>query len=423
MNQQRLDRAFQDITDSKKIPGAAGIVLDRSGKTLFKGAYGVTNLTDETKAKPVTASTPVMMFSCTKLVTSICALQLIEQGKLKLDDLVETYVPEIKVLKVLDGFDTDGSPMLREQKTKATVLMLLTHTAGFSYDIFSPDTLKYHQYVNLQPHGYNTGAREYFFDTPLLFDPGSRFSYGTSTDWVGFVVEAVSGMKLNEYVEKNILSVLGMKHSGAHWKGGCGLFAEDGLLIHHRGEDGTLTANPALGPEESPAVFGGGGYMHSTLDDYATLLLTILNDGTEPKSGVQILRGETVREYLFTDQIPKVCSSDGVGVISTASPMLAIEAEFLPGLKKGWSCGLLLNPEGRLKGRSAGSGGWSGLSNVYYFIDPKEGKLALLMCAILPFMDTEVLHLFDELERAAYDFPPANGIGEIGCNYLVKKKL
>jgi methyl acetate hydrolase len=117
MAQQQVDEAFKAATDAKKIAGVAGIALDVTGKELFKGAYGVTNLNDESNAKPMTADTPVMLWSCTKIVTSVCALQLVEQGKLKLDDLVERYVPEIAEIKVLTGFKEDGSPKLRDPKT------------------------------------------------------------------------------------------------------------------------------------------------------------------------------------------------------------------------------------------------------------------------------------------------------------------
>ena len=415
MAQQTVEKAFKAATDAKKIAGVAGIALDRSGKELFKGAYGVTNLSDDSKAKPMTADTPVMIWSCTKIVTCVCALQLLEQDKLKLDDLVEKYVPEIKEIKVLEGFNADGSPKLREPKTKPTILMLMTHTAGFSYDFFDEPTLTYQNYMKHTPHTYAGGDR-HNFNTPFLFEPGSQYTYGVSIDWLGFVIEKISGMRLDEYVQKNILDVLGMKNSGAHLKSGT--FAEDGLLVHHRGEDGSLTANPAIAYAENPEVYGGGHYLYSTLNDYSTFLLALLNGGTEPRSGAQILQEETVSKYVFGDQIGQICSSDGIGVIPSCAPPLSLEGEFLPGLKKGWSCGLMLNHES-LKGRSAGSGAWAGLGNLYFFIDPKGGKLAFVMSGILPFMDPEVLTLFDTLEKAIYGNEPSSE----DRNYSLKNKL
>jgi len=211
------------------------------------------------------------------------------------------------------------------------------------------------------------------------------------------VVEAISGMKIKD-----------------------GSLAENRCLIHHRGEDGTLTANPAIAYPEDPEVYGGGHFLYSTLNDYSLFLLAILNDGTEPKSGAQILKKETVTKYLFEDQLPKICPSDGVGVVPTCAPALTLEGEFLPGIKKGWSCGLMMNPDARLKGRSPGSGAWAGLGNLYYWIDPKEGKVGLIMSAILPFMDAHVLSCFDELERAVYGSDAAKESGEAGSNFALK---
>lgn len=419
MTQERVEQAYKAAADAKKVPGVAAIALDRAGKQLFKGAYGVTNLNDESTAKPVTSSTPFMIWSCTKIVTSVCALQLVEQGKLQLDDPVEKYVPAINDVKVIDGFNDDGSPKLRVPKTKVTILMLMTHTGGFAYDFFDKTTLDYRTHMKQAPANYAGGERLYFFDTPILFDPGTRYNYGTNTDWLGFVVEAISGLKLNEYVQKNVLDPLGMKDSGSHIKGGT--FADKGVLIHFRGEDGSLTANPEMAYALAPDVYGGGHFLYSTLDDYSTFLLAILNGGTEPRSGAQILKKETVSEYLFEDQIHKICSADGIGEIDTTIPMLSGKGTFLPGLKKGWSCGLMLNPEGSLKGRSPGSGSWAGLGNLYFWIDPKEGKLGLVMSAILPFMDAQILHLFDELERAVYGHEASNEIGEVGGNYGLSK--
>jgi len=407
----RLKPTFEAAAKEKKVPGVAAIALDKSGEVLFKGAYGTINL-DDPSAPALTSSTPIIMWSCTKIVTTVAALQLVEQGKLGLDDLVEKYVPRIKQIQVLDGFTEDGQPKYREPKTKPTVLQLMTHTAGFSYDFFDAETGKWRAAVGQNPSEYVVAGATSNFESPLLFDPGTKYTYGVNTDWLGFVVEAISGMPLNEYVEKNILKPLGITNSGSHVKDG-----EKLLVVHHRGEDGSLTANPALVPAASPQHYGGGHFLISTLDDYSNFLLTLLNNGTHPKSGAQILKEDTVKEYLFGDQIHKICSNDGIGVIKTANPALSVEAEFLPGLEKGWSCGLLLNPEGSPKGRSSGSGCWAGLGNVYYWIDPKAGKLGLIMSAILPFMDKEVLHLFDELERAVYGHESAKEIGEVGGNW------
>ena len=413
MMDSRLSPIFEAASKAKKVPGVAAIALDKSGDVLFRGAYGSTNLDDPT-APSLTSKTPMMIWSCTKLVTTVAALQLVEQGKLHLDDLVEKHVPSITKIQVLEGFTPEGEPILRAPKTKATVLMLMTHTAGFTYDFINNNTLTWRKHVRQGESKPLPMGSLQNYESPLAFDPGTKYEYGVNIDWLGFVVEAVSGVPLNEYVEEHILKPLGMADSGSHVKEGV-----SPMVIHIRGEDGGLTAVPAISYPTTPERFGGGEYLYASLDDYAAFLLTILNKGTHPVSKVEILRKETVDEYLFQDQVHKICSNAGVGVFTTANPVVTSEGEFLPGLEKGWSAALMLNLEGSPKGRNAGSGQWAGLGNLYYWVDPEAGRLGLIMSGIVPFMDKEVLCLFDEFERAVYGHDSAAESGGKGGNFAV----
>ena len=172
----------------------------------------------------------------------------------------------------------------------------------------------------------------------------------------------------------------------------------------------------------APEKYGGGHYLYSSLDDYSTFLVTLLN-GTNPRSGVQILKEETVKNYLFTDHLSTLCSTEGVGSIDRSIPALSNVGEFLPGVQKTWSCGLMVNVDPVPNGRSAGSGAWAGLGNNYFWIDPKEKKIGLILSAILPFFDKEVLHLFDEVERAAYGKGSVKEMAEHGSNFMVAPLL
>lgn len=250
----------------------------------------------------------------------------------------------------------------------------------------------------------------------MISEPGERYNYGTNIDWLGLVIEAISGQGLDEYIKKSILSPLGMNDSGSERTG-------RQFDIHLRGEDEKLVAHAELVPAVGAELYGGGHYLYSTLDNYSTLLLTILNDGQHPQSGVRILRDETVKNYLFKDMIHDICSADGIGQATGTIPQISARGEMLPGLKKGWSCGLMLNLEGIPKGRSADSGAWAGLGNLFYWMDPKAGKLGFFITEILPFMDPETLHLFDEFERAVYDHESSNEIGKDGCNYSISSVL
>jgi methyl acetate hydrolase len=394
--ESQLISLFENSVKEGKIAGIGAIALDKSGHVLFKGSWGTTNLADE-NAQAFDENTPVFIFSCTKLITSVAALQLVEQGKIELDDLVEKYVPSMKDIQVLEGWQTNGDPIYRPAKTKATIHHLMTHTCGFTYDFLDAETLKWRVAQNQAPASYGNGVRD-VFNSPLSFDPGTQYQYGVNTDWLGFVVEAVSGMPLNEYVKKNITDPLGMLDTDPHLKTG-----QSSLAMHLRGEDGSLTANPDITHPANPEVYGGGSFLYSTLNDYSTFLLTLLNRGTHPSSKVRILLPESVKEYIFADHLSRLgISAAGVGEMRTAIPPLSGEGDLLPGISKSWSCGLMLNTQDNPTGRAAGSGQWCGLGNLYYWVDPVNGKLGLVMSSIFPFMDREVLTLFDELERMVY---------------------
>lgn len=393
--ESRLNDAFEAAVASKKIPGVAGIALDKSGNVLYRGAFGPTNF-DDPAAGSMTPTTPMLIFSCTKIVTTVAALQLIEQGKLSLSDPVKKYCPSIKDIQVLTGFKDDGTPNLRTPASKPTILHLLTHTAGFTYDFFDKPTLQWRIHSGAgAPGNYFVGTPE-IFATPLAHDPGAQYTYGVNTDWLGFVIEAVTGERLDEYISKKILKPLAMNNTSAQYK-------EGSMSMHLAGEDGTMVAHPEIKGGGEPVHFGGGHFLYSTLDDFSTFLLTILNYGTHPKSGVSILREQTVKQYLFTDHLSAISPSDkNVGVIKTSIPPLSGEGEFMPGIKKTWSLGLMLNLEDTPRGRKAGSGAWAGLGNQYFWIDPKAGKLGFVTSQFFPFMDETVCGLFDELESAVY---------------------
>ena len=391
----KLDSLFEEVVDSKAVPGIAAAVYDASGKALYSKAFGTNNL-DDPAAKAYSTATPTVMFSTTKLVACTAALQLVEQGKLSLSDLAEKYVPDIAKIQVVDGVDSEGKLKYRAPSQKITVLNLFTHTSGFTYDFFDKDTLTYRIENGHSPGTYMEGNYD-FFKAPLAHDPGATYTYGISIDWLGFIVEAISGMSLDKYVDKNILQPLGLKNTKP-------FFDDDGsdhLVCHLRGEDGKLTAAPPLQPNPKAEKFGGGHYLASTLDDYCQFLLAIINKGTHP-NGAKILEAKTVDEYLFKDYIPQICSNENVGTVPSTIPQLTSTGKLLPGAELGWSCGMMINNTDVPGGRKVGSGAWAGLGNLYYWVDPKGDRLGLIMTSVLPFFDETVLKLFDTLEKVAY---------------------
>ena len=408
-----LDPIFQGRVDSKRIPGAAAVALGASGEVLFSKGYGNV-VAGDTSSPKVTPDTPALIWSCTKLVTCVAGMQLIEQGKLNLDDPVEKYVPAIADVPKLEGWNDDGSPKLGKQTNKIKVINLFTHTSGFSYDFFNQDALKWRISQNQPPVAYVTRSSKEEYNLPLVFEPGERWEYGCNQEWIGYIIEAISGLGLAEYIDKNIVQPLGLKNTGVK-------LSEDQdkefFTVHTKNAAGELTPTP-MRMVENPEVVPGGHFLYSSCADYTQILLTLLNNGTHPKSGVKILESDTVEKYVFKDLLPSIgTSGNGVGdVPSTVNPVTST-GTLLPGISKGWSLVGLINNEDAPNGRNKSSAMWAGLGNCYFWMDQTAGKLGFVVSAILPFYDRDVLYLADALERAVYDKPQAKEIGEKGSNF------
>jgi CubicO group peptidase (beta-lactamase class C family) len=265
-----------------------------------------------------------------------------------------------------------------------TLRHLLTHTAGYGYDMWNPELGRWlhHTGLSRQVADWETAARQ-----PLLFDPGARWNYGINTDFVGKAVEAVSGIRLDLYLADHVLGPLGMHDTGV------ALSDEQRARqarMHARGADG------ALQPMEfrvggAPAFFMGGGALCGTGPDYIRFVRALL------AGGAGVLRPETVAD-MGRNHIGELF----VGTMRTAMPAMSGDAEFFPGMPKKWGLGFLINTETAPTGRSAWSLAWAGLGNCYYWIDPAAGVGGLVLMQILPFADTAALDVFAAFETAVY---------------------
>jgi len=276
-----VDDAFAEAVREKRVPGIAAVALNRDGSVIYSNCWGTVDI-NNASSSAITSSTKMSIASMTKAVVSVAALQLVEQDKLSLDDLVEDYLPAWKNIAVLDGFTSDGEPILRAPKTKATILNLFTHTTGQGYWFLNQEANQFSAWNAKQT---NKTA------TPIIANPGTGWFYGSDIDTLGNVIEATSGLRLDDYIEYNILKPLGIKNTG---------FIAPEIYTHRRLANGTITAT-APAPISPTAKPGGGGYLTSTTDDYTTFLLSLINWGTHPQSGATILKSSTIRKYVFTD--------------------------------------------------------------------------------------------------------------------------
>jgi CubicO group peptidase (beta-lactamase class C family) len=346
---------------------------------LYSGAFG----TRDSSGVPVTADSIFAIASMTKAITTVAALQLVEQGKVKLDEPVAQYLPKLANLEVLEGFDAEtGKPKLRPARTPVTLKHLLTHTSGICYDIWDADMFRY----TSQTKGVVPSI------PPLMFEPGTRWQYGMGVDWAGRLVEAVSGMNLEEYFQARILGPLEMRDTSFLVPA-----AKFERLVadYSRQSDGSLKENPRVQPS-APKEFNGGGGLYSTTGDYVRFMQMILGKG-RGSNKVQILQPKTV-ESMEINQI----GSATAGKMKSYRSNLSSDVDIQPGATEKWGLGFLINNTAYEGGRSAGSLAWAGLLNTFYWIDPKRRMCAVLMMQFLPFVDQEAVGLLGDFERAVY---------------------
>ena len=275
-----IDAMLRDATRTGEVPGVVALAAT-GNDIIYEGVFGQRRLQAE---PPMTRDTVFRVASMVKPMTSVAALQLVEQGKLALDAPVPDIDPDIGSPQVLAGFDVNGLPQLRPAKRAICLRDLLTHTSGFTYRLWDATAVQYAKSIQLLPKTQRAQAPR----TPLMFDPGDRWQYGTSIDWVGRIVEAVSGEPLDHYFRTHIFDPLGM-HDTAFVISP--LQRQREASAHRRGPDGALTPLP-VEQQATRKTFSGGGGIYSTGPDYLTFVRMLLCGGS--LNGVRILRPDTV---------------------------------------------------------------------------------------------------------------------------------
>jgi CubicO group peptidase (beta-lactamase class C family) len=375
-----LDTSLRGAVERKDVPGVVALITNRE-RVLYQSAFGVADIAT---GRPLTMDALFRIASMTKPVTSVALMQLIEQGRLGLDDPAEKYLPELAGLQVFESFDAaTGAYRLRPASRPPTVKHFLTHTSGLAYT-FTSATLR-----DFKPRAGET----YPFGGPLLFDPGERWHYGTSTDVVGRLVEVVSGQKLEDYFREHIFAPLKMDDTSYNVPEAKGprLVAQQ----QRAGErmDGAIELqNPQLGLT-IPVPVGGGG-LASTASDYGRFMRMLLNGGE--LDGVRVLKAETVA-LMGQNQIGAV----SVPALKTALPRSA-DFTFIADGRDKWGLGFLITTDQVPGKRSPGSLSWGGLYNTFFWIDPTRGVAAVIMMQYLPFADAKALAVYDVFERGAY---------------------
>jgi CubicO group peptidase (beta-lactamase class C family) len=380
-----IDTVLKEAVSRRRVAGVAAAVATRQG-VVYEGAFGTA---DVANGVGLGVDSIFRIASMTKAVTSVAALQLVERGAIRLDDDAAKHVPELGDVRVLERFDAaSGEPVLRPPARPISVRHLLTHTSGFSYEMWSPEVVAYREQTGL-PSVMDAG--DGFMSAPLLDDPGARWDYSISTDWLGRLVERVSGSNLDDYLRQNVLGPLAMHDS---------LFElppeKLGRLatVQQRQADGSLGELP-FGPPTPNGFYEGGGGLVSTAGDYLRLLRMLLDGGA--LDGTRILEERTVQR-MGEGHIGDLPLRE----LRTTNADLSRDVDFFPGVAKTWGLGFLVNTEPLEGRRTAGSLSWAGFFNTYYWIDRTTGVCGTILMQMLPFFDTEALALYDAYERAVY---------------------
>jgi methyl acetate hydrolase len=386
-----IDQLLRQRSDAREIPGVVAMAAN-SKEVIYQGAFGKRDLS---KDDAMTPDSVFWIASMTKAITSAAAMQLVEQGKLSLDAPIGKVLPDLASPQVLEGFDAKGEPRLRPAKNPITLRHLMTHTAGFCYDLWNGDMATYLQKFGLPSV---TSCKNDALKTPITSDPGTRWEYGTNIDFVGKAVEAVSGKRLDAYLRDHIFTPLGMNDTGFKLTES---MRKRLVGMHARGPDGSLAPLP-FELEQDPEFHMGGGGLYGTAGDYIKFTQMILNKGRG--NGNQVLKPDTVAT-MGQNHIGEIV----VTKLTSAALIYTNDVDLFPGMVKKWGLSFLINTAKTPEGRSAGSLAWAGLANTYFWVDPSRDVAGVILMQVLPFFDQKCLEAFAGFERGVYAGLDASG--------------
>jgi CubicO group peptidase (beta-lactamase class C family) len=372
-----LDQQLEGALRRTRVPGAVVIATDRR-HVFYERALG---LAEAAAGRTMTMDAMFRLASMTKPITSVAAMQLVEQGRVALDDPAGKYVPELATVPMFTSFNRDtGAYTVAQPKKPITIRQLFTHTSGLAYGWVNP------LIRDFKPH-----AGEQYVDGPLVFEPGSAWHYGTSTDWIGRVVERVSGQTLEAYFQEHIFAPLKMVDTSY------GVVSEKQprvVNVHQHQPDGSFIEQPRRAVQAPANPIGGGGLV-STGRDYIRFLQMLLNDGA--LDGERIVAPATV-QAMSVNQIGAV----GVRALRTAQPERSADLSFIADRRDKWGLGFLITTDRVAGKRSPGSLSWGGIDNTYFWIDRSQGVAGVILMQFLPFADPAALDVYNVFERGVY---------------------
>ena len=384
-----IDKLVTNNIDSGSIPGA-NVLVYRRGGIVYNKSFGYL---DSEKKTPLNKETIFRIASMSKTITAAAIMKLYEEGKILLSDRVDKYIPDFKDVKVIveDSTDEEGNIInyhLVKAKNQLTIYHLLTHTAGIPYSFYESNLLS----LVYREAGVNDGVLtskltieenvKLIAAQPLLFEPGTKWEYGLSSDVLGYLIEVVSGFNLEDYLKLNIFNPLGMRDTYLRLPQNkknrlIPLYSIDSnkkirKLSGNPTEINKFRVSPDFPYNRNNNLLSGGGGMVSTVADYYNFCLMLLNHG------------------IFNNK--RVLSKKSVDMMTT---MLVDHDIGLKGYKYGLGLGVRVEPGLS----SVGEFFWGGIFYTRFFVDPKEELIIIFMSQLYPFY---LLDLHKKIQAIVY---------------------
>ncbi|KAF3071204.1 Acyltransferase LovD [Daldinia childiae] len=386
------EAVFEAAYQAGEIPGVALVAADATGKFRYEKSFGKT-----AHGEPFKTDSVVWMASCTKLMTSVAALQQVQRGHIGLDEDVGKVLPEVAALKVLKDFDAEGKPIFEDRKEPVTLRNLLPHASGLTMEMFSPKLQQLEKFTGPPTSPPKDIVTE--LSRPLVFQPGKGWQYGSSLDWAGKLVERVSGLSLEEYMKTNIWGPLNMHHitfapdsrpETKSRKVGMTLRDEDGKL--HPTTEGYLFQ---YGDRED-AYGGAAGW--GSAESYLNILQSLCaNDG-------RVLSKELVEEMFRPQLGPEGKETLNNILHSDENSRRVLGNTFdMDHQVMDYGLGGEIGLKDEVGRRQAGTMSWGGLPNLIWWIDRKSGLCGALFTNLIPVGDAKIVELMTQFELSVYE--------------------
>ena len=378
-----IDALLERACEQGAVPGVVAIIADGDA-IAYTRAYGSAHIERGVTLRP---DAIFRVASLTKAIVAIAVLQRVERGQLDLDTPVGDIIPAFDTVQVLEGFDGD-TPRLRSPRRRATVRNLMTHTSGVTYDAFHEDLLRYGAVSGVPMPSSGLKAS---FASPMIVDPGERFTYGMSTDWTGQVLEALTDQPLAEIVRDSVTGPLGLRDVAFR------LSPEQThrlAPVHMRQADGSFAVIDFEWPAE-PEFDSAGHGLYATAADYMAVQQLLMRGGE--LRGVRLLEPQTVA-MMTSDELLK----QGIRMQRLRSARPEFSYDLVPRPNASWGLDIEIATADTPGLRPKGSFGWCGTFNNFYWIDPDNGIAAGLHMSYLPLFDPAAMELYEQFERAIY---------------------